>query len=83
MHLTGLEPALLSEMEPKSIVYANFTTGAYVLLIFTRQEQPRRSVSLPPQFIKTSKACFYHYINSFTEAVSPISSMTADSTAGV
>ena len=31
MHLTGLEPALLSEMEPKSIVYANFTTGANVM----------------------------------------------------
>lgn len=29
MRLTGLEPALLSEMEPKSIVYANFTTGAF------------------------------------------------------
>ncbi len=29
MHLTGLEPALLAEMEPKSIVYANFTTGAF------------------------------------------------------
>ena len=29
VRLTGLEPALLTEMEPKSIVYANFTTGAY------------------------------------------------------
>ena len=29
VRLTGLEPALLSKIEPKSIVYANFTTGAY------------------------------------------------------
>ena len=28
VHLTGIEPALLSEIEPKSIVSANFTTGA-------------------------------------------------------
>lgn len=28
MHLTGLEPALLSEMEPKSIVSASSTTSA-------------------------------------------------------
>ena len=28
VRLTGLEPAILSEIDPKSIVYANFTTGA-------------------------------------------------------
>lgn len=30
VHLTGLEPALLSKIEPKSIAYANFATGAYI-----------------------------------------------------
>ena len=30
VRLTGLEPALLAELEPKSNVYANFTTGAYL-----------------------------------------------------
>ena len=29
MHLTGFEPALLSEMEPKSIAYTGFAIGAY------------------------------------------------------
>ena len=40
VRLTGLEPALLSELEPKSNVYANFTTGAYsvLLLKFTCRE---------------------------------------------
>lgn len=33
MRLTGLEPALQLEIEPKSIAYASFATGAY--LIFT------------------------------------------------
>ncbi len=33
MRLTGLEPALLSELEPKSNVYANFTTGAYAIVV--------------------------------------------------
>lgn len=28
MHLTGFEPALLSETEPKSVAYASFATGA-------------------------------------------------------
>lgn len=28
VRLTGVEPALLSKIDPKSIVYANFTTGA-------------------------------------------------------
>ena len=28
VRLTGLEPAFLAEMEPKSIVSASFTTGA-------------------------------------------------------
>ena len=32
VRLTGLEPAFLAEMEPKSIVSANFTTGAYTSL---------------------------------------------------
>ena len=32
VRLTGLEPAFLSKMEPKSIVYANFTTDAYSIL---------------------------------------------------
>ena len=40
VRLTGLEPALLSELEPKSNVYANFTTGAYLVLLlkFTCRE---------------------------------------------
>lgn len=33
VRLTGLEPALLTELEPKSNVYANFTTGAYLVLL--------------------------------------------------
>ena len=33
VRLTGLEPALLSELEPRSNVYANFTTGAYLVLL--------------------------------------------------
>lgn len=28
VRLTGVEPALLAKIDPKSIVYANFTTGA-------------------------------------------------------
>ncbi len=28
LRLTGVEPALLAKIDPKSIVYANFTTGA-------------------------------------------------------
>lgn len=34
VHLTGIEPALLSEIEPKSIAYANFATGAYIFLSY-------------------------------------------------
>lgn len=35
VRLTGLEPAFLAEMEPKSIVSASFTTGAYNTTIIT------------------------------------------------
>ncbi len=57
VRLTGLEPALLSELEPKSNVSADFTTGAYsvLLLKFTCPElagnkctvvtQPKSNVS--------------------------------------
>ncbi len=32
VHLTGIEPALLSKIDPKSIVSASSTTGANVVL---------------------------------------------------
>lgn len=33
VRMTGVEPARLSAIDPKSIVYANFTTSAYFLLL--------------------------------------------------
>ena len=35
MRVTGLEPAFLTEIEPKSIVSANFTIPAYVIHLFS------------------------------------------------
>ncbi len=35
VHLTGVEPARLTAIEPKSIAYANFATGAYHSLIIS------------------------------------------------
>lgn len=41
VHLTGIEPALLSEIEPKSIVSANFTTGAILNFVdYAQTDEP-------------------------------------------
>ena len=37
VHLTGIEPAHLSILDPKSSASASSATGAYIKLIFSRQ----------------------------------------------
>ena len=55
MHLTGLEPARLAALEPKSNVSASFTTGAYpasdciiitIIAVFVKQRYSAGSLPL-------------------------------------